>query len=116
MAFLALDTAPDGAQETLGVVRAVCDPDDVEAEFALLVRTDVQGHRLGTVLMSKMVGYLRSRGVRRMCGYVLRENAPMHALLLGLGFDPESHTREPGTVYYTLELHPALQVASAVAA
>ena len=116
MAFIALDTAPDGAQETLGVVRAVCDPDDVEAEFALLVRTDVQGHRLGTVLMSKMVGYLRSRGVRRMCGYVLRENAPMHALLLGLGFDPESHTREPGTVHYTLELHPALQVASAVAA
>jgi acetyltransferase len=116
MAFIALDTAPDGAQETLGVVRAVCDPDDVEAEFALLVRTDVQGHRLGTVLMSKMVGYLRSRGVRRMCGYVLRGNAPMHALLLGLGFDPESHTREPGTVYYTLELHPALQVASAVAA
>lgn len=116
MAFIALDTAPDGAQETLGVVRAVCDPDDVEAEFALLVRTDVQGHRLGTVLMSKMVGYLRSRGVQRMCGDVLRENAPMHALLQGLGFDPESHTREPGTSHYTLELHPALQVASAVAA
>ena len=116
MAFIALDTAPDGVQETLGVVRAVCDPDDVEAEFALLVRTDVQGHRLGTVLMSKMVGYLSSRGVRRMSGYVLRENAAMHALLLGLGFEPESQTREPGTVYYTLELHPAPQAASALPA
>ncbi len=116
MAFIALDTAPDGVQETLGVARAVCDPDDVEAEFALLVRTDVQGHRLGTVLMSKMVGYLRSRGVRRMSGYVLRENAAMHALLLGLGFEPESQTREPGTVYYTLELQPALQAASALPA
>ncbi len=116
MAFIALDTAPDGVQETLGVARAVCDPDDVEAEFALLVRTDVQGHRLGTVLMSKMVGYLRSRGVRRMSGYVLRENAAMHALLLGLGFEPESQTREPGTVYYTLKLQPALQAASALPA
>ncbi|MFL6696924.1 MAG: GNAT family N-acetyltransferase [Vitreoscilla sp.] len=111
MAFIALDTAPDGPQETLGVVRAVCDPDDIEAEFALLVRTDVQGHRLGTVLMTKMVGYLASRGVQRMCGYVLRENAPMHALLLGLGFEPESHTREPGTVYYSLALHPAAEAA-----
>ena len=116
MAFIALDTAPDGVQETLGVARAVCDPDDVEAEFALLVRTDVQGHRLGTVLMSKMVGYLRSRGVRRMSGCVLRENAAMHALLLGLGFEPESQTREPGTVYYTLKLQPALQAASALPA
>ena len=116
MAFIALDTAPDGVQETLGVVRAVCDPDDVEAEFALLVRTDVQGRRLGTMLMSKMVRYLRSRGVRRMSGDVLRENAAMHALLLGLGFELDSHTREPGTVHYTLELHRAPQAASALPA
>jgi acetyltransferase len=115
MAFIALDTAPDGAQDTLGVVRAVCDPDDIEAEFAILVRTDVQGRRLGTVLMSKMVDYLRSRGLRRMCGYVLRENAAMHALLLELGFEPDSLTREPGTVYYVLELRPVAQPAPAVA-
>jgi acetyltransferase len=112
MAFIALDTAPDGTQETLGVVRAVCDPDDVEAEFAILVRTDVQGRRLGSVLMSKMVGYLRSRGIRRMTGFVLRENAAMHALVLGLGFEPDSLTREPGTVFYTFDLNPSLQAES----
>ena len=109
MAFIALDTAPDGTQETLGVVRAVCDPDDVEAEFAILVRTDVQGRRLGSALMSKMVGYLRSRGIRRMSGHVLRDNAAMHALVLGLGFEPESQTREPGTVFYSLDLHPSVK-------
>ena len=107
MAFIALDTAADGTQETLGVVRAVSDPDDVEAEFAILVRTDVQGRRLGSTLLSKMIGYLRSRGTRRMCGYVLRDNAPMHALVLGMGFAAESHAREPGAVYYTLDLQPA---------
>ena len=109
MAFIALDTSPEGTQETLGVVRAVCDPDDVEAEFAILVRTDVQRHRLATLLLSKMIGYLRARGVRRMSGYVLRENAAMHTLVLRLGFKPESLTREPGTVYYTQELQPAPQ-------
>ncbi len=112
MAFIALDTAPDGTQETLGVVRAVCDPDDVEAEFAILVRTDVQGRRLGSTLLSKMVGYLRSRGIRRMTGYVLRENAAMHALVLGLGFEPESRTREPGTVFYSLDFHPTVKAES----
>ena len=109
MAFIALDTAPDGTQETLGVVRAACDPDEVEAEFAILVRTDVQGRRLGSALMSKMVGYLRSRGIRRMTGQVLRDNAAMHALVLGLGFEPESPTREPGTVFYTFDLHPSVK-------
>ena len=111
MAFIALDTAPDGTEETLGVVRAVGDPDDIEAEFAILVRSDVQGRRLGTVLLSKMVGYLRSRGVRRMTGYVLRENAPMHALVLACGFTPESLTREPGTVHYTMDLQASTGVA-----
>jgi len=116
MAFIALDTAADGAQETLGVVRAVSDPDDVEAEFAILVRTDVQGRRLGSVLLTKMIDYVRRRGLRRMTGYVLRENASMHALVLSLGFRADSHTREPGAIYYTLELQPeAKNIASAAA-
>jgi len=114
MAFIALDTAADGSQETLGVVRAVCDPDDIEAEFAILVRTDVQGRRLGSVLLSKMIGYLRARGTQRMSGYVLRENAPMHALMLALGFASDAGAREPGTVCYTLELQRCTQPAEAV--
>jgi acetyltransferase len=116
MAFIALDTAPDGSQETLGVVRAVCDPDDVEAEFAILVRSDVQGRRLGSALMSKMIGYLRSRGVRRMSGHVLRENAAMHALVLGLGFEPDSRAPEPGTVFYSLDLHPSASLEAVASA
>jgi len=104
MAFIALDSADDATQETLGVVRAVRDPDDVEAEFAILVRSDVQGRRLGSVLLSKMVGYLRGQGVSRMTGHVRRENAAMHALVQSLGFEHSPEPREPGTVYYTLDL------------
>jgi acetyltransferase len=114
MAFIALDIAADGAQETLGVVRAVSDPDGVEAEFAILVRSDVQGRRLGSVLLSKMIAYLRSRGIVRMTGYVLRGNAAMHALVQTLGFAPASETREPGTVYYTLELQRSTVARAAV--
>jgi acetyltransferase len=85
-------------------VRAVCDPDNVDAEFAILVRTDVQGRRLGCVLLMKMIRYLRDRGTRRMVGYVLRENQAMRRLVQALGFELLSLTMEPGTAYYALEL------------
>ncbi|MFL6664999.1 MAG: bifunctional acetate--CoA ligase family protein/GNAT family N-acetyltransferase, partial [Rhizobacter sp.] len=46
MAFVALDRRPDGSSETLGVVRAVADPDNVEAEFGIIVRSDLKGQGL----------------------------------------------------------------------
>ncbi len=104
MAFIAIDTGADGAPQTLGVVRAVCDPDNVDAEFAILVRTDLKGHGLGALLMRKMIRYLRTHGTRRMIGYVLAENEPMRALVHALGFKAVSRTAEPGAVFYTLEL------------
>src|SRR5207237_9581910 len=55
MAFIAVRTLPDGTTETLGVVRAVCDPDNVDAEFAIIVRSDLKGRGLGRVLLRKMV-------------------------------------------------------------
>ncbi len=107
MAFIALDIASDGSAETLGVARAVCDPDNVEAEFAILVRTDVQGHRLGTTLFSKLIRYLQERGTNRIVGYVLRENQSMRHLVESLGFEVASLTKEPGAIYYVLELKPS---------
>ena len=104
MAFIAIDPADDGKQETLGVVRAVCDPGNIEAEFAILVRTDVKGRRLGSFLLAKVIRYLRSHGTRRVVGYVLRDNEAMHALVKSCGFQVESFTKEPGATYYALEL------------
>jgi len=106
MAFIAVADATGPDPQTLGVVRAVCDPDNVEAEFAILVRSDLKGRGLGTALLRKMMVYLRAHGTRRIVCYVLRENESMHALVGALGFAEASRTREPGTIYYELALQP----------
>src|SRR3546814_16902346 len=69
--------SPDGQSETLGVVRAITDPDNIRAEFAVLVRSDFKGHGLGEILMHKIIGYCRQRGTREIIGDILRENQAM---------------------------------------
>jgi len=71
MAFLAVRRGLDGKEETLGVVRAVADPDNVEAEFAIVVRSDLKGRGLGHILLAKMIAYLKAKGTRRMVGVVM---------------------------------------------
>ena len=96
MAFIALATRADGSVETLGVVRAVADPDNVEAEFAIVVRSDQKGLGLGHLLLGKMLNYLRARGTQRLVGDVLRENQPMRELARshGMHADPQRASGE----------------------
>ncbi|HEY9065117.1 MAG TPA: bifunctional acetate--CoA ligase family protein/GNAT family N-acetyltransferase [Burkholderiaceae bacterium] len=86
MAFIAVRTRPDGAQETLGVVRSVADPDNAEAEFAIIVRSDLKGQGLGHLLMRKLVKFQRQRGTQRLVGDVLHENRVMRELVAWHGF------------------------------
>ena len=86
MAFIATAPGADGGEETLGVVRAVADPDNVEAEFGIVVRSDLKGSGLGTRLMHKLIGYQRSRGTQRLLALVLAENYRMLELARELGF------------------------------
>jgi acetyltransferase len=86
MAFVATATAPGGGEETLGVVRATTDPDNVEAEFGIVVRSDLKGAGLGTLLMNKLIAHLRRRGTQRLVATVLRENERMLDLARELGF------------------------------
>lgn len=91
MAFIA--TRPmNGQSETLGVVRAITDPDNVRAEFAVLVRSDFKGHGLGQALMRKIIDYCRQRGTREIIGDILRENQAMRTLATELGFQTVSGT------------------------
>ena len=60
MAFLATVTHADGSEETIGSVRGISDPNNDEAEFAVIVRSDMKGRRLGWVLMDKLIRYLRA--------------------------------------------------------
>ncbi|MEC7546743.1 MAG: GNAT family N-acetyltransferase [Pseudomonadota bacterium] len=69
-----------------GVVRVWLDPDDVTAEFSVIVDDNSRGERLGFHLMSRIIDYLRERGVLQIYGSVLPENGPMLKLAERLGF------------------------------
>jgi acetyltransferase len=105
MAFVA--TVPDaasGAEETLAVVRAACDPDNVEAEFGIVVRSDLKGSGLGERLMRKMIDHLRVRGTQRLAARVLLENRRMRALAARLGFESEPLPDDPGVLWISRSL------------
>ncbi len=98
MAFIATAPTEGGGEETLGVVRAIADPDNHDAEFGIIVRSDIKGGGLGERLMNKMIAYLRAHGTRRLVATVLSENKRMLELASDLGFSiddrPGAETRE----------------------
>lgn len=92
MAFIATGRAGDAVAQTLGVVRAVIDPDNTEAEFAIIVRSDLKAKGLGHLLLGKMIDFLVARGTQRLVCDVLHENHAMRELALSFGFatDPSA--------------------------
>ena len=86
MAFIAEGADAQGCAETLGVARTVSDPDNVEAEFAIIVRSDLKGQGLGTLLFERLIEHARRRGIERLVGFVLRENTRMLQLSTAMGF------------------------------
>ena len=91
MAIIATDPAEAPETRTLGVVRAVADPDNSEAEFAIIVRSDMKGEGLGRALMEKVIRYCRARGTGSIVGQVLPDNRRMLALAERLGFTKRLH-------------------------
>jgi acetyltransferase len=112
MAFVATERDAAGAEQTLGVARAICDPDNDEAEFAIVVRSDLKGRGLGTLLMQALTAHLRTRGTRRLTAYVLKENDRMLRLGAALGMQPDPAHEDPDTVKLTRGLQgPAADAA-----
>ncbi|NVM74550.1 acetyl-CoA synthetase (ADP-forming)/acetyltransferase [Duganella sp. SG902] len=85
MAFIATRPNANGQAETLGVVRAVTDPDNQSAEFAIIVRSDLKGRGLGYILFQKLVDYFRARGTREIVGDALSENGGVQKLIRQFG-------------------------------
>jgi acetyl-CoA synthetase (ADP-forming)/acetyltransferase len=85
MAFIATRPNAQGQPETLGVVRAVLDPDNQSAEFAIIVRSDLKGKGLGYILFQKLVDYFRARGTREIVGDALSENAGVQKMIRHFG-------------------------------
>lgn len=86
MAFVAIASGPEGHPESLGIVRTITDPDNFSAEFSILVRSDLKGRGLGSLLMQKMIRYCCERGTNKMVGQVLARNTDMLRLAGRLGF------------------------------
>jgi acetyltransferase len=86
MAFIATGVSEGGLPETLGVVRTATKPDNSEAEFAIVIRSDLKGTGLGSVLFRKMIDYTRGRGTRHLVGQTLVENRAMQGLARKFGF------------------------------
>jgi acetyltransferase len=115
MALIATVESEEGFTRTLGVVRAVADPDNETAEFAVAVRSDQKGRKLGRLLMDRNIRYARVRGTHWLVGEALRENVGMIALAKACGFTL-TPTDDPGVVGFRMALdEPAdASVAAAV--
>ena len=86
MAFIAVAPDGTGGTETLGVARAHADANNNEAEFAVLVRSDLKRLGIGSLLMRKLIAYCRARGTRTLVGEVLCNNGAMIEFAQSLGF------------------------------
>jgi len=78
--------AENAEGEILGVGRLVGDPEGRTAEFALMVRSDVQHRGLGGLLLNAVVEHAKARGYQEVWGDVARRNERMLALAAELGF------------------------------
>jgi len=90
MAFVAVAEATG---ELLGVARFVADPDYVQGEYAILVRSDLKGRGLGWRLMQHLTAYARAEKIEQLYGCVLAENTTMLRMCREFGFSVEP---EPG--------------------
>ncbi len=104
MAFLLERGDASTTPEVLGVVRLAADPDNVRAEFAVTVRSDLKGRGVGTLLMRRLIEYARSRRIQEIFGLVLKENAAMLALCRDLGLTLAAADERPPALLATLRL------------
>ncbi|MDR0217961.1 MAG: bifunctional acetate--CoA ligase family protein/GNAT family N-acetyltransferase [Enterobacteriaceae bacterium] len=102
MAFVAI-RHPATVPEIIGVVRAMADPDNIEAEFAVLVRSDLKGITLGYQLMTKLIHYAKEHGIQALTAITMPENRNMIQLAKKLGFTTDILLEE-GIVNLVLKL------------
>jgi len=83
-----------GNETEIGVARYVASPEGNTCEFAIAVDDAWQGSGVAGILMLALINAARSRGLRRMEGYVLARNHKMLKFARQLGFTV--HARPPG--------------------
>jgi acetyltransferase len=104
MALVLAQPGRAGRTEIFGVVNISTDPDGERAEYAILIRSDMCGLGLGPLLMRRIIDYARQRGIREICGDVLRENKPMLKVCEFFNFRRTPKPDEPGLIEVCLVL------------
>ena len=104
MAFIAVRLVGSEEQETLAVIRASTDPDNTEAEFGMVVSSEMQGLGLGKVLLNKLISYQTSKGTKYLAGMTMLSNRGMATLAKKLGFSTERDIEE-GVINMHMELN-----------
>ena len=90
--------------ETVAVCRLVREPHTTLGEFAIVVIPGWKGGGLGRHLMERILQWAAGRGVTRVAGQVLSENAPMLAFMRRLGFAVRRLPDEPDVMEATRDL------------
>jgi acetyltransferase len=75
----------DDEAQIVADARYVVGPDPAEADFGIAVADDWQGVGLGRSLMRKLARHAARRGVTRLVGDMLADNAAMRAITEALG-------------------------------
>jgi len=72
-------------EDVIAVGRLAADPDNRKAEFAVLVRTDLKGRGLGTLMLKHLIEYAKTRGIGELFGDVVEDNTMMLSLCRDFG-------------------------------
>jgi acetyltransferase len=105
MAFIAVGKNEHGQSETWGVARAISDVDNREAEFAIVVRSDLHHRGIGSQLLEKLLRYSRTKGIKRVTGLTMSRNQSLIKLAESFGFETTT-TDEGNMIALTLDLAP----------
>jgi len=104
MVFVLAEPDPPGEAEILGAVEIMTDPREEVGEYAVMVRSDMQGSGLGRRLMERIIEYSRDRRINEIIGDVLRENGAMLRLCDQLGFAKRTSVNDPAVIEVRLKL------------
>ena len=87
---LALIATTSGANgpEAVGIGHLLIDPDRTYAEYGVIVRSDAQGHGIGTALTRALIGIARGFEIKELFARIQAENRNMIGLATTAGFTP----------------------------
>ncbi|HSN81761.1 MAG TPA: bifunctional acetate--CoA ligase family protein/GNAT family N-acetyltransferase [Polyangiales bacterium] len=95
----------DGEEREIAVARYAMNPDGETCEFAVVVADEWQGRGVGSEVMRQLMNAAKNKGIARIQGQVLKENAAMLKLMGFLGFESAPSEDDPSILDVYRELH-----------